>query len=492
VLKILFSNFYFKKQSIMFNFDNSYLSLPSNFYSLVKPSTLEHAEIELQNNSLLHELGISTSDASEPNFLLNQFGDFSSSYAQAYAGHQFGHFTKLGDGRAVMIGEHITQDNNRFDIQAKGSGRTAYSRGGDGNATLKAMLREYLISEAMHNLKISSSRSLAVFKTNEDVYRDTVHQGAALIRVMKSHSRVGTFEYAAHLGSTDDLKALTNYTIKRLYPELSNDDNIALALLKKVMIQQINLVVDWMRVGFIHGVMNTDNTAISGETFDYGPCAFMNVYEPNTVYSSIDQNSRYAYGNQPKIIKWNLSRFAEALLPLIHHDQNKSLALAQECINEFDAIWNHKYYNMMLNKIGIVSSTDEHWELIDELLQLMHGLKLDYTNTFAALSGEVPFENNALNNVDFIHWNEKRNNIILLLNSFENAKQLMKENNPVFIPRNHLVEEALDNAINGDMSAYLKLQDVLSKPYSYNPYNELFTKPSAQTFEENYQTFCGT
>jgi uncharacterized protein YdiU (UPF0061 family) len=478
--------------SNLFNLDFSYLSLPDTFHSLVKPSALDKPELLLFNKQLAYELTLNLPDSAHSTAILSQLGDFSKSYAQAYAGHQFGHFANLGDGRAIMIGEHITKDQNRFDIQIKGSGRTDYSRRGDGRATLKAMLREYLISEAMHHLKISSSRSLAVINTNDTVYRETVHQGAALLRVMKSHIRVGTFEYASHLGSLEDLKALTIYTIKRLYPEIELDNKAAIHLLKRVMLAQIELVVDWMRVGFIHGVMNTDNSAISGETFDYGPCAFMNAYNPSTVFSSIDQNRRYAFGNQPKIIKWNLACFAEALLPIIHENKQKSIELAQEVIDDFDVIWNHKYYEMMLNKVGIKSNSSDHWELIDELLSLMKMHQMDYTNTFLALSDEVDLETKSLQSDFFSPWMEKRKRIIDSLDSNEEAKELMKANNPVFIPRNHLVEEALDQAINGDMTAYFELIDVLSRPYDYQDNRELLLKPSATIFEENYQTFCGT
>lgn len=472
----------------LFNFDYSYLTLPETFHSVVMPTSVARSELLLFNKAVSDEMSLNLTDSQETASVADLFADFSQSYAQAYAGHQFGHFARLGDGRAIMIGEHITKDHNRFDVQIKGSGRTAYSRGGDGRATLKAMLREYLISEAMHQLKIPSSRSLAVVKTNEPVYRESVHQGAAVIRVMKSHIRVGTFEYASYLGSDDDVKALTMYTLKRLYPEIELDDCMALNLLKKVMVQQIELVVNWMRVGFIHGVMNTDNTAISGETFDYGPCAFMNAYNPNTVFSSIDQNRRYAYGNQPSIIKWNLSCLAEALLPVIHKNKEKSIALAQEVIDDFDTIWNHKYYEMMLKKVGIKNDTNENWDLIDELLDLMKKHKMDYTNTFLALSGEVNLEVN-----EFLSpWMEKRKRILESLNTDEESKKLMAANNPVFIPRNHLVEEALENATHGDMTAFTTLVDVLSKPYDFQDNRELFLQPSATTFEENYQTFCGT
>lgn len=478
--------------SNLFHFDFSYLSLPETFHSLVMPTSLENPELLLFNKHVATELTLDLPDEEDAASIFSQLGDFSKSYAQAYAGHQFGHFAKLGDGRAIMFGEHITKDQNRFDIQLKGSGRTPYSRGGDGRATLKAMLREYLMSEAMHHLKISSSRSLAVIKTNEPVYRERMHEGSALIRVMKSHIRVGTFEYASYLGTTEDVKALATYTVKRLYPEIELDENMALNLLKKVMMQQIEVVVDWMRVGFIHGVMNTDNSAISGETFDYGPCAFMNSYNPNTVFSSIDQNRRYAFGNQPKIIKWNLSCFAEALLPIIHENKQKSIELAQRVIDDFDVLWNHHYYEMMLRKVGIKSDTSDHWELINELLDLMKKHKMDYTNTFLALSKEVDLEIKAIQSDFFSPWMEKRTRILESQKSLEDAKQLMKENNAVFIPRNHLVEEALDDAINGNLSLFLKLMDVLSKPYDFDAINESFLQPSATKFEENYRTFCGT
>ena len=292
----------------------------------------------------------------------------------------------MGDGRAIILGEHITDDKQRFDVQLKGSGRTPYSRSGDGKATLKAMLREYLISEAMHYLNIPSSRSLTVIKTGEQIHRQTIQEGAVLARVMKSHIRVGTFEYASYYCSKDNLKKLTSYTINRLYPEINQHKNPPLSLLDKVMTNQIDLVVNWMRVGFIHGVMNTDNTSISGETFDYGPCAFINTYNPETTYSSIDHNNRYSFGNQPKIIKWNISRFAETLLPIIHQDKEKSLQLAQYVIDNFDDLWNKKYYEMMLSKIGIKHSDKMLYPLIDELLHFMQRFNKDYNNTFWLLS----------------------------------------------------------------------------------------------------------
>lgn len=477
-----------------FTFDNSFLSLPGKFYSIVKPSTFSNAEVLLWNEKLCTELNIS---ARKPEdflalFLEEESSTKAKSYAQAYAGHQFGHFTTLGDGRAIIIGEHLTEDNKRFDIQLKGSGKTIYSRGGDGKATLRAMLREYLISEAIHSLNIPSSRSLAVIKTGEPVLRETMHEGAVLVRVMKSHIRVGTFEYAAHFGSPEDLKALTAYTIKRLYPEIEHDENPVISLLNRVMIRQIELVVNWMRVGFIHGVMNTDNTSITGETFDYGPCAFMNSYHPGTVFSSIDRNGRYAFNNQPEIIKWNIARFAETLLPVIHSDIDISLELAQTVLAGFDKAWQKRYYDTMLNKIGIESNNPELYSLVDDLLQVMKELKMDYTNTFLALPQEISIEDSPINRADFKPWLEKWQETVDNSNGRQQAKQLMNRNNPVFIPRNHLVEQALDEAVNGDISLYERLLNALSKPYEYQSNFDEFMKPSDKVFEESYKTFCGT
>jgi serine/tyrosine/threonine adenylyltransferase len=478
----------------LFNFDYSYLSLPDKFYSFVKPYTFPAPEIFLLNHKLCDELNVASkkSDDFIALFSGEEISKNTKSYAQAYAGHQFGHFTMLGDGRAIIMGEHITENNKRLDIQLKGSGRTPYSRGGDGKATFRAMLREYLISEAVHHLNIPSSRSLAVIKTGEPVYRELIHEGSALVRIMKSHIRVGTFEYAAHFGSIDDLKALTTYTIKRLYPEIEQDDNPVISLLYKVMTKQIELVVNWTRVGFIHGVMNTDNTSISGETFDYGPCAFMNAYHPDTVYSSIDSNGRYAFGNQPKIIKWNVARFAETLLPIIHPDKEKSLQLAQIAIDGFDEIWNTHYCDTMLNKIGIESNNTEQYRLVDELLDLIKRLKMDYTNTFLALSQEISLADSPINRPDFKPWLEKWKEAIGKTNGMQRAKQLMISHNPAFIPRNHVVEKALDEAVNGNLNLYNRLMCVLEQPYQYQPNLDEFMRPGESDFERSYQTYCGT
>jgi uncharacterized protein YdiU (UPF0061 family) len=478
----------------MLYLEYSYLSLPATFYEKVKPSPFSKPELLLLNHALLDELHIQPQNPQAfLSFLLNQEeGDTFGSFAQAYAGHQFGHFTKLGDGRAIVIGEYVSATKQRYDLQLKGSGRTAYSRGGDGKATLKSVLREYLMSEAMHALKVQSSRSLAVVKTGEMVQREKPHEGAFLIRLMKSHIRVGTFEYARYFGSSQDLKALTKYTIQRLYPEIEQEDNQALALLKKVMLVQIDLVVDWMRIGFIHGVMNTDNTAISGETFDYGPCAFMNVYHPQTVFSAIDTQGRYAFGNQPSIIKWNLAKFAEALLPLLHPEPETALKLAQGAIDEFEDNWHKKYYKMMLLKIGIEDVSPENYALVNELLALMKALKLDYTNTFLALSQDLVETGSTMDSVDFKNWKVNWRSVMLNATGMAQAKKIMEANNPAFIPRNYLVEEALEKATVGDFTQFEQLLKVLQNPYQYQESLNQFTIPPAEEFETSYATFCGT
>jgi uncharacterized protein YdiU (UPF0061 family) len=483
------------QKKALFNFDSSYLSLPVTFYSLVKPSLFTKPETFLLNKELSEELELTINNQEE--LIQGIFSETArneiTSFAQAYAGHQFGNFTRLGDGRAIVLGEHLTKNELRFDIQLKGSGRTLYSRNGDGKASFKAMLREYLISEAMHHLQIPTSRSLAVIKTGDEIYRDErMQESAVLIRVMKSHIRVGTFEFAAAFGSKEDLQTFANYTIKRLYPELATDENPTLSFLYKVMDQQIDLVANWMRVGFIHGVMNTDNTSISGETFDYGPCAFMNTYHPNTVYSSIDTQGRYSFGNQANIIKWNIARFAEALLPIIHENIEEAIKLAQTAIDSFDEKWERNFYGKMLNKIGIETNEPKLYVLVDELLDLMRTLELDYTNTFWDLTLDSFPSESPLNNVEFLDWYSKWKEIIEKTGAMKQAQLLMRKNNPFLVARNHLVEQALYETENGNNELFEKLLNVLSKPYEYQEGLEDFRKPSSSDFEERYQTFCGT
>ncbi len=475
-----------------FNFDYSYLSLPDKFFSVTKTSVFAEPDVYVLNNQLCDDLHISVDDLTNFVPYIGKESIALQSFSQAYAGHQFGHFTLLGDGRAVILGEHITKNNNRFDIQVKGSGRTPYSRGGDGKATLKAMLREYMISEAMFYLHVPTSRSLSVIKTGQTVHRETIHSGAALLRVMKSHIRVGTFEYAARFGKEEDVRALLHYTINRLYPEIIQGENPALDLLNIVIENQIELVTQWMRVGFIHGVMNTDNTAISGETFDYGPCAFINTYNPNTVFSSIDHNGRYAFGNQYRIIAWNLVRFAESLLSVLNSDIKKSIELAQSALDNIEGIWRKKYYTVMLKKIGFDYNNPEFHFLVDELLSIMQSQKLDYTNTFYDLSNNISNEKTQHIYPTMKQWLETWRKHLEQSGGILHAKKVMEQNNPVIIPRNHLVEQALDDAIIGDLTLFKNLLDALSQSYQYKSKRLEYMKSSDLAFEQSYQTFCGT
>ena len=432
-------------------FDNTYSKLPDPFKEKIGPVPVKNPELVILNKNLSKELSLDFSNLDNKKiselFSGNSLPPGSSSIAQAYAGHQFGHFTMLGDGRAVLIGEHLSKKKDRYDIQFKGSGKTTFSRNGDGRAALGPMLREYIISEAMHNLNIPTTRSLAVVKTGEDVIRETPLKGAILTRVALSHIRVGTFQYIAARDKKDELEILLNYVIQRHYPNIQNSKNKAIDLLKVVMEKQIDLVVNWMRVGFIHGVMNTDNMSISGETIDYGPCAFMDTYDPKTVFSSIDQMGRYAYCNQPIITKWNLSRFAECLIPLIDKNQNKSIELATEIINSFEKKYEEKWLNMMRDKLGLFGIDEKDKFLILDLLTWMHQKKLDYTNTFCHLMNSETEKNENFKDHDFQNWKKrwqerlKTNN-----NSPEKYIKLMRSANPMVIPRNHKVEEVLNEA----------------------------------------------
>ena len=429
-------------------FDNTYYKLPDSFKENINPIPVKNPELIILNKNLADELNLDFSklDNEEISKQLsgNSLPKGSNSIAQAYAGHQFGHFTMLGDGRAVLIGEHLSKKKDRYDIQFKGSGKTAFSRNGDGRAALGPMLREYIISEAMHKLNIPTTRSLAVVKTGEEVIRETPLQGALLTRVALSHIRVGTFQYIAAREKKDELEILLNYVINRHYPNIKNSKNKAIDLLKIVLDKQIDLVVNWMRVGFIHGVMNTDNMSISGETIDYGPCAFMDTYDPKTVFSSIDQTGRYAYCNQPMITKWNLSRFAECLIPLIDKNQDEAVKIATEIINSFEKKYEEKWLNMMRDKLGLFGTDEKDKLLILDLLTWMHQNKVDYTNTFCHLMNLTIEHNNNYESNDFLNWKKrwqerlKTNN-----NSPEKYINLMRSVNPLVIPRNHIVEEAL-------------------------------------------------
>ena len=480
--------------TIGWHFDNTYSKLSNIFKEEVKPTPVHNPELVVLNDQLAQDLKLDFSKEEKKDlsqiFSGNTLPKGSTTIAQAYAGHQFGHFTMLGDGRAVLLGEHLVNNTTRFDIQFKGSGRTSFSRSGDGRAVLGPMLREYIISEAIHALKIPTTRSLAVVKTGEKIVRENLLPGAILTRVASSHIRVGTFQYIAAKQNIDDLNTLVDYTINRHYPEIQSSKNKALDLLNLVMERQCKLVVNWMRVGFIHGVMNTDNMAISGETIDYGPCAFMDHYNPKTVFSSIDQLGRYSFSNQPPIIKWNLSRFAECLIPLIDKSEDKAIQLASEIIDNFQNIYEEKWLNMMRDKLGLFGKSKDDKKLIDDLLTWMEKNKADYTNTFCYLMNVKIVNNSLYDDKEFINWSKNwKNRISINGNSKEKSLELMKETNPIIIPRNHKVEEALKSANEDNLEVMNKLLSKFDNPYGEQKGIEDYQLPS---LDDNYQTFCGT
>ena len=488
--------------AIGWNFDNSYARLPEHFYTRMHPVSVSEPEIVIANHALADEVGLTLNSCPEKKLaqLLsgNRLPAGSEPLAQAYAGHQFGHFTVLGDGRAHLIGEHVTPEGKRVDIQLKGSGRTPYGIRGDGRAALGPMLREYIISEAMHALGAPSTRSLAVVATGEPVYREAVLQGAILTRIAASHLRVGTFEYLAAQKNVEGLRRLADYAIDRHYPALKTSGQPYLGLIRAVMERQIALIADWMRVGFIHGVMNTDNMTISGETIDYGPCAFMDSYDPQTVFSSIDHMRRYAYANQPRIAQWNLARFAEALLPLLHENRGRAAALAEEAIQSFDALFQVAWLAMMRRKLGLFSEQkpDEEKEdsrLIGGLLKWMRQYHSDYTNTFHDLISENMPNDELYRSEEFRHWWQCwRQRLEKNRRPITDSLALMRANNPAVIPRNHKVEEALSAAeAHSDFSKLHALLQALSKPYSAEWMRAEFRLPPRPE-ERVYQTFCGT
>ena len=481
---------------IGWRFDNTYSRLPKIMSSQLTPIPVKDPKIIILNNDFSKELGLDFSILDDEQlasvFSGNLLPKESKCIAQAYAGHQFGYFTMLGDGRAIIIGEHLTKNNKRVDSQFKGSGKTPYSRNADGRAALGPMLREYIISEAMHGLGISTTRSLAVVTTGENVIRETPLPGAILTRVAASHIRVGTFQYVTMQDDIKTLKTLFNYTINRHYPELKDSNNQALSLLKIVMEKQIKLVTDWMRVGFIHGVMNTDNMTVSGETIDYGPCAFMDNYNPETVFSSIDHHGRYAYFNQPGITKWNLARFAETLLPLINNDKDKAIDITSKTINSFGTLYKKCWLEMMRKKLGLLGEDSKDENLIIDLLSWMHQNKADYTNTFCFLMNENIQENKIYNNQGFISWKQQwQERLKLHDNSPEKSLKLMCSVNPLVIARNHKVEEVLKEANNGNLNPFNDFLKVLEKPYEKQTKTNNYQFP-AQSSEKKYQTFCGT
>lgn len=475
-------------------FEHTYATLPARFYARVEPAKVSDPQVVVFNRQLAGELGLDPDmDQREAAALFsgNELAEDSTPIAMAYAGHQFGGFVpQLGDGRAILLGEVRDKNGILRDVQLKGSGRTPFSRGGDGRAALGPMLREYLISEAMHALRIPTTRSLAVVTTGEQVYRTEILPGAVLTRVAASHIRVGTFQYFAARGDQEALKALLDYVIDRHYPEARNADIPALAALKAITARQAALIADWMRVGFIHGVMNTDNMALSGETIDYGPCAFMDRYDPQTVFSSIDLGGRYSYTNQPGIAQWNLARLAETLLPLIDADEAKSVELATAVIEGFIPQFEMTFLAHMRKKIGLVSAEEDDADLISLLLASMQKSQADFTLTFSRLSRG---EDAALHELaDAEGWLKAwRARLALDPQTPAERAATMRLANPEFIPRNHRVEAALQAATAGDMQPFQRLLEILQRPFDPQPDAEEYTQPPPST-SEKYKTFCGT
>ena len=479
-----------------FSFDTTYTTLPKQFFSESEISKVPDPKTVIFNKELADNMGLDFSGCSDLDkanlFSGNQLPLGATPFSQAYAGHQFGHFTMLGDGRAHLWGEHIIPSGTRLDIQFKGSGRTAYSRNGDGKAALGPMLREYIISESLFNLGISTTRSLAVVLTGEPIMREMVLPGAILTRVASSHIRVGTFEFAAAQSDKSVIKSLIEYTIRRHYPSLINEDRKELNLIRLVMEKQVDLIVHWMRVGFIHGVMNTDNMTISGETIDYGPCAFMDTYDPNKVFSSIDHGRRYAYDNQPKVAQWNLARLAESILLGIENNIQKVFPVAEEIINEFSVVYKKKWLAMMGSKLGLFFLRKDDEKLIFELLDWMEKNNADFTKTFRDLSNATYPHSKIYEDYQFRQWFDRwQNRLKFNDRALHSAISLMKSVNPNIIPRNHIVDQVLKSAYSGDFKPLSDLLIAIKEPYkertSISKYEDL-PKPNEQILH----TYCGT
>ena len=474
------------------NLQSSYTQISDKLFSELKPDAVNNPSTVIINHKLAKKLGLNLNGISEKDlsnlFSGNSLPHGSKPFAQAYAGHQFGQFTILGDGRAHIVGEQVTPDGEIFDIQYKGSGRTPYSRGGDGKAALGPMLREYLISEAMYYLGIPTTRSLAVVETGEKVYREVPLKGSILTRVASSHIRIGTFQFLAAHKDYEGMKSLLDFSIKRHFSNLKFSENLAIEFIKAVMQKQINLIVEWMRVGFIHGVMNTDNSTISGETIDYGPCAFMDHYDANTVFSSIDTQGRYSFANQPSIIQWNLVRLAECLLPLIDKDEKRSIEIAQNLINTFSSLFKDKWLQMMKKKLGIKDQSEDDEELINNLIKWMQQKKPDFTNTFCNLMNYDHADDEEFEDDEFNNWKREWKKRV----ESKEYLDVMMSCNPTLIPRNYLVEEALSEAeTDGKFDKFNELNEIISSPYQLKKVNIKYLETPSKT-NIPYKTFCGT
>ena len=463
-------------------FKSSYTQLPPVFYAFMDENPVSNPSWLIKNEKLAAQLGVSLEDALTM-LAGNEFSDEVEAIAQSYAGHQFGHFTMLGDGRAILLGE-LEVEGRLVDVQLKGAGRTPYSRGGDGRAAVGPMLREYLMSEAMHALGIPTTRSLAVVATGEAIQRERALPGAVLTRVASSHLRVGTFEFAARY--TEDIAVLADYAIERHYPDIADAPDKYRLLLARVVSAQASLIAQWQQVGFVHGVMNTDNTTISGETIDYGPCAFIDAYSLDTVFSSIDTHGRYAFGNQPNIAIWNVARLAESLMPLLSDDPEEAKVIAKAELDRYPVQFYEHFFTGMLLKLGISTRVEGDKQLVQQLLEVMEEVGADYTNTFRALSEgrELAWmEGNEAFTDWYARWTER-------VESMEAAFSTMQSVNPVIIPRNYYVDEAIRLAEAGDMSKFELLLRALQQPFESDP--ELLHLANPPEDDRPFVTYCGT
>ena len=482
-------------------FDNTFLNLSTDFFTEIRSEKMPSPKVLFINKSLAETLNIKNKYLNEEYLSGNKLISGSKQIAQKYAGHQFGNFVpSLGDGRAALLGEIVDKNNERKDIQLKGSGKTPFSRMGDGRACLGPVIREHLISESFFHLGIPSSRSLAIVLTGEKVIREKVHPGALLVRVSSSHIRIGTFEYFAYRNDIKNLKKLADYCIDRHYPEI-NGENKYLDFLKKITRKQASLISKWTGVGFIHGVMNTDNSAISGETIDFGPCAFLEKYESNKVFSSIDLHGRYSFSNQPYIIQWNLSKLAECLINLIEpNDLKLSISKAEEVINHFPAIYKEEWIKVMKKKFGLKKENESDEMLFSELFEIMEKNAVDFTLAFRFLKFLLPgedqkkwielFKNKNDDNLkNFIKKFQKR--IIYENNDLNKIKEIINKNNPILIPRNHNIEKIINEAVSGEFKSFHEFNKLIKIPYSSSLEDNSYSRPALPE-QEIEKTFCGT
>lgn len=491
-----------KFNSLEIDFNNSYAQLPKEFHVLQAPKPVTAPALIKFNYDLAKELGIDTelvsSDALAQIFSGNVQVNGSQPLAMAYSGHQFGGFSPmLGDGRANLMGEVIAKNGRRYDIQLKGSGPTAFSRNGDGRSALGPVIREYIVSEAMHKMDVPTTRALACVLSGETVRRETPLAGGIFTRVALGHIRVGTFQYFAARQELKSLRTLMDYTVNRFYPDLKQKDNQALELLHKVVEKQAHLVAKWLGVGFIHGVMNTDNVSVVGETIDYGPAAFMDEYDPAMVYSFIDENGRYAYNNQAPATLWNLSRFAECLLPFIDDDQEQAVKYAHAALEKFNTLFEEKRLDIMAAKIGIEQPQASDQALVQMLLDLMQKHNADFSNTFRNLSGGLMGNENPLlemfaDDDDLQQWLKAwKERLAMSAKSMDEIAHQMNRVNPLYIPRNHLVEEVIEAAYSGDYSKFEKLHTILSNPFEEQKGVAEYARPPTDN-QRVKNTFCGT